>query len=699
VFMYKQANYEGIRSGLGKLYTELSQSPTAPVDVLWTTFRDTLLSLINKHIPSKNVKTGKTDKPWIDRKARASLRKQAKHYTRMKKTRSSADIKRYKKTKAVTQQCLRQNYQSYVNNLIELDDSEGQVPKQKRFWQYISSLKKDNTGISPLRDKGRLFNGAQDKANILNEQYKSVFTKEDQSSIPVPDGDPYPDMEDIHIQEQGVRKLLECINPSKSCGPDNISARILKECSDSIAPLLTLIFQQSLTEGRVPDDWRHANVTAIFKKGSRQDPANYRPVSLTSLCCKLLEHVVVSNTNRHLKEHSILHDCQHGFRSKRSCETQLLSLTHELSSALDKRVQTDMTVLDFSKAFDRVPHQRLLSKLDHYGIRGPTHHWIASFLGGRTQQVLVEGEASERVPVVSGVPQGSVLGPLLFLLFINDLPNNLNSTVRLFADDCVVYRQIHSEEDHHLLQQDLQTLTEWETKWGMDFHPQKCSVLKVTRARSPSVHNYTLKGTTLAEESCTKYLGILLQSNLGWASHINQKVKKANSMLGFLKRNLRKASEDTKKNAYFALVRSTLDYCCTVWSPHQKNQIRQVEMVQRRAARFVTNRYRNTSSVSDMLSHLQWDSLEERRQKQQLVMFYKIINNLVDIDQALYLQASSSRTRASHDLRFAVHGTSTDCHKFSFFPRTIPVWNRLPASAAEAPSLAYFKKELSTLKF
>ncbi|MCG8046535.1 MAG: reverse transcriptase family protein, partial [Candidatus Thiodiazotropha endolucinida] len=395
-------------------------------------------------------------------------------------------------------------------------------------------------------------------------------------------------MEDIDIQEQGVKKLLDGLNPRKASGPDNISARILKDCSASLTPILTLIFRQSLHEGRVPDDWRHAYVTAIFKKGSRQDPANYRPVSLTSLCCKLLEHIIVSNTLKHLDRHNALHDSQHGFRARRSCETQLLTLVHELSSSLDKRIQTDMNVLDFSKAFDRVPHQRLLSKVHHYGIRGSTLNWISSFLSGRSQQVLVEGEASDKVPVISGVPQGSVLGPLLFLIFINDLPDQLHSPVRLFADDCIVYRQIHSEEDQRLLQEDLDTLARWEAKWGMNFHPEKCSTIRITRSRSPITNNYTLKGTTLAEESCTKYLGVFLQSNLGWSHHINKKVQKANSMLGFLRRNLKKANEESKTNGYNALVRTNLDYCSSVWNPHQQNQIRQLESVQRRAARFVT---------------------------------------------------------------------------------------------------------------
>ena len=357
-------------------------------------------------------------------------------------------------------------------------------------------------------------------------------------------------------------KLLKNLNPRKASGPDNISARILKDCAEDLAPIITLILQRSISEGRVPHDWRQANVTAIYKKGARQDPANYRPVSLTSLCCKLLEHVIVSQTLKHLDKHAILHDCQHGFRARRSCETQLLTLTHELAESLDKRIQTDLIILDFSKAFDRVPHQRLLKKVNHYGIRGNTLAWISSFLHDRTQRVVVNGQHSEEVPVVSGVPQGSVLGPLLFLIFINDLPEGLLSRVRLFADDCILYRQIKTDLDRQLLQADLDALARWEATWGMDFHPQKCSVLRVTRATSNLIPSeYILKGIKLSIDKTTKYLGVDLDSELSWRHHYDRVTKKANNMLGFLRRNLRNTSQQTKTNAYIALVRSSVKNC------------------------------------------------------------------------------------------------------------------------------------------
>lgn len=402
---------------------------------------------------------------------------------------------------------------------------------------------------------------------------------------------------------------------------------------------------------------------------------------------------------KHLDAHNILTDCQHGFRARRSCETQNLTLLHELASKLNSRIQTDMVVLDFSKAFDRVPHQRLLKKVHHYGIRGNTHSWIRSFLHQRTQQVRVEGRSSDTVPVVSGVPQGSVLGPLLFLLFINDLPDNLVSKTRLFADDCIVYRHITSDHDQAILQEDLNRLADWEKKWGMEFHPQKCSFLRVTRAKTPRVYKYQLKGIFLTEETSTKYLGVDFQANLSWKDHISRVSKKANNMLGFLRRNLKSANQATKTNAYVTMVRSNLEYCSSTWNPYQQDHIKQLEMVQRRAARFTLNRYHNTSSVTSMLDHLGWESLESRRTKNQLTIMYKIVHNLVDIPASPYLTLMKSTTRSAHSYKFQAYSASTDTFKYSFFPRTVRIWNQLPASIAEAPSLVSFKKELSDHTF
>lgn len=500
-------------------------------------------------------------------------------------------------------------------------------------------------------------------------------------------------MLEIHVKVEGIEKLLKNLDPSKATGPDQIPARILKQFATEFAPHLTTIFNVSLSKGDVPEDWRHANVIPIFKKGDKYLASNYRPVSLTCICCKLLEHIVVTNILKHLDHYNILVDCQHGFRSKRSCETQLLTLSHELLNNLHSGVQTDMIILDFSKAFDKVPHKKLLRKLDNYGIRGNTWNWVSAFLSNRMQQVALDGEVSSQLPVVSGVPQGSVLGPLLFLIFINDLPASVTSKTRLFADDCILYRPILKQEDTVTLQNDLNNLAEWEKMWGMQFHPEKCNSLTVTRSQSTYKTSYILKGHTLESVETAKYLGVTISHDMNWDKHIHNITAKANKILGFLRRNLQIKNEDTKSLAYKSMVRSNLEYCASVWSPHTEKLKGKIEQVQRRAARYVTNNYRNTSSVTAMLNHLQWPTLENRRNISRVTMLYKITNNLVAVNPELYLTHQPILyTRNYNPLQYTVFTTRTNYYKYSFFPYTVTLWNSLPYTVVSAGSLDQFKQ-------
>jgi hypothetical protein len=392
-------------------------------------------------------------------------------------------------------------------------DGEPADRSQKRFWRHIKATKKDRVGTAPLKENGVFVSDSKGKASILNRQYESVFTREDSTNIPSPLEPPSPTMPTINISRNGILKQLQNLKENKASGPDSIPPRVLKAAANPVSFCLERIFQASLSTGTVPQDWKQANITPVFKKGERFKASNYRPVSLTCICSKLLEHIVVSNMMDHFDENSILADCQHGFRSERSCETQLLSLTQELHQSLEDKEQVDMVVLDFSKAFDKVPHKRLLTKLWNYGVKGPTHKWIESFLSQRTQRVVVDGEASDWATVASGVPQGTVLGPILFLAYINDLPKYVKSNTRLFADDCVLYRSVKSAQDCDTLQQDLAELERWEQEWCMSFNASKCSTITITRKKKPINHQYRIHDEALEQVDTATYLGVELSSN------------------------------------------------------------------------------------------------------------------------------------------------------------------------------------------
>ena len=398
----------------------------------------------------------------------------------------------------------------------------------------------------------------------------------------------------------------------------------------------------------------------------------------------------------HLDSNNILVNSQHGFRQKFSCETQLVTAIEEIAKALDNGKQTDLIIMDFSKAFDVVPHQRLIRKLDYYGIRGNLKHWLANWLTCREQSVVVNGASSHPVHVSSGVPQGTVLGPLMFLLYINDIGDHCSSALRLFADDTILYSVIESTSDAKDLQSDLSTIEYWSQKWLMQFNPSKCFVMRITRKRDPVIYDYKLMGHSLESVSQHPYLGVELSSKLDWGHHINNKVTKANQTLGFLRRNLGNCPESIKELAYKALVRPHLEYASPVWDPWTTKHIKQIEDVQRRAARFVKNCWQRTpGTVSNLLNDLDWPSLQNRRKSARLTLLHKAIHGESALEIPCYIKRRNcQQLRSFHKDRFIEITPNSESYRNSFYCRTIREWNALPNNVLDVEKSHLFKNAL-----
>ena len=246
---------------------------------------------------------------------------------------------------------------------------------------------------------------------------------------------------------------------------------------------------------------------------------------------------------------------------------------------MDHNVQVDMILLDFSKAFASVPHCRLLKKLKFYHIENQVIQWIEKWFTARKQCVLLDGESSDHVPVLSGVLQGTVLGPMMFLIYINDITEDISSQLRLFADDCLLYRTIKSEQDSILLQRDLDILSLWAKVWQMRFNLSKCTAMRCTRSHNPMIINYSLHGFTLSAANKHMYLGVMLDDQLSWSIHITNVANKATRMLNFFKRHLSKCSSNVKTSAYLLMVHPLMEYACVVWDPHYQSQVSVLEKV------------------------------------------------------------------------------------------------------------------------
>ena len=575
--------------------------------------------------------------------------------------------------------------------------------------------KTDSSGIAPLKEDGQVYSNAWKKADILAKQFRSVFTIDQDKDVDTTlHGPSCPPLPDLAINEEGVLKLPQGIDPRKASGPDEIPCRLLSGLAGEIAPAFTKLFQQSYNDSTIQDVWRAAWITPVFKKGAKFEASNYRPVSLTCVACKLMEHIITSHIRSHLETHGLIHPNQHGFMKRRHCESQLLMTTHDFLTRLDKKHAVDIAVLDFSKAFDSVPHKRLIRKLRLYGIEGRNLAWISSFLHNRTQSVVVDGVRSHSGsaiagdPVVSGVPQGTVLGPLLFLLFINDLPHVLDpgTECRLYADDCLIYRSIHCQEDKVTLQKDLDALHDWSNSWGLYFNVSKYNMLHLARQVEKPCRFYSLGGDIIKSVSEATYLGVTLSNKFGsrsshWDAHITSVVASASQRLGFLRRNLRGSPYRMRELAFEALVRSTLNYCGSIWDPSVQGEIRKLEMIQNRGARWVRGA-RGVISVTALLRDLGWLSLADQRRNQRLCLFYKLLNNIIDVnicdlDIRQLKDTDSRKSRGYHPnklVRQRASDKSSPLWTSTVF-RTIPQWNNLSTAALEAGSITTFKSQLS----
>ncbi|KAK3104735.1 hypothetical protein FSP39_008956 [Pinctada imbricata] len=695
IYLWDKANISQLRQDTINFVDSFISRDYNSIDSCWSHFKEQTSKLVDQHVPHKLTRARLTN-PWINTSTRRLSRRKLRAHRKAKSTNRQRDIQRYLSLKSECQRNIREAHNQYMENII----SPCVTSNPKKFWSFIKGKKQEASGVAPLRNTDGLINSdPQSKANILNIQFQSVFTREDTSSAPDKGPSPFPSLDRIRITPKGIQKLLGNLQPHKATGPDYISARFLKDLAKELAPALTFMFQLSLDSGAVPLDWKMAHVVPIFKKGDKSDAANYRPVSLTAICSKVMEHILHSNIMDHLEENSILTPAQHGFRSKRSCETQLIATIQDLARGLSDGCQTDVVLLDFAKAFDKVPHQRLLYKLHYYGVRGCTLEWIRSFLSNRKQCVLVEGSMSDEAEVVSGVPQGTVMGPLLFLVYINDLPEVTTSNVKLFADDCLIYRPIKSSRDTEQLQHDLQSLEKWESDWQMAFHPAKCTVIHVSKKRRPIKAQYQLHGHILEAVPSGKYLGISISEDLSWHDHINTTTAKATRSVGFLRRNLSNCPTPVKSQAYTVLVRPVLEYASVVWDPYQQHLIQQLESVQRHAARFATGNYRSRDPgcVTAMIDHLGWEPLQHRRARNKVIMFYKIYHHIVEVPVHHLFHNTREGTRASTANNIRQISTRVDTYKYSFIPSTIVAWNNIPPAIRNTPTVDSFRHALSSI--
>ena len=682
--LYK-GNYSAMKDYLEKIpWNNLLNNKTC--NESWNIFHEHMSTAITRFIPKFKSSYQRNRKIWVDNTVREAIREKNRSWNRYKKCKSPENWEIFTRNRNAANRTVNQ-----AKSKFEFKIAEEIKNNPKQFWHYVKSKSNPNREFPTLVDmEGKTYTDDRGKAELFNEYFSSVFTAEDTSSIPSCGTVTDIELSEVPIDPEIVLKYLQKINISKSAGPDGIHSKILFEVRNEIKIPLSIIFSKSLTEGALPREWKHANVKPIHKKGSKRMPSNYRPVSLTSICCKVNERILRDSMVNHLEANKLLSKHQHGFRSGRSCITQLLEVIEIWTDLIDKGIPYDCIYLDFAKAFDKVPHKRLCSKLKAFGIRGNLLKWLSNFLTNRTQSVVINNISSGSSSVTSGIPQGSVLGPLLFLLYIDDITDGINSVIKIFADDTKVFRALNSPTDSPSLQTDLDKLLAWSKKWQLPFNVSKCKVIHYGPKNSSS--SYFIDGTLVQVDHSEKDLGITFDSDMKFTTHLHSIVSKANSRVGILRRNFTDMKPEVFLPIYKAIIRPLLEYGSVIWNPMLLQDKREIEMVQRRATKLV--RSISHLSYSERLKFLKLDSLCYRRRRGDMIQVYRIIKSIDNIDTSNFFTLNQDQRTRGHSFKLAKPRANSSLRLNTFSNRVINDWNNLSDLTVNSKSVNVFKTNL-----
>lgn len=653
------------------------------VELSWNHFHKTIHDYIQvcTETHSKLINPGK---PYItpDFISRAKFKRTL--WQKFKASNCPADFTNHREFSNKLTKDLRFAKLNYENNLL--------ARGPKAVYKYTRS-KLSSRVSTPLIRKldGSLCETCADSAEVLANEFESAYTIEPGGMLPhILSSRILPSLETIQFSESSVLTQLNNLSLDSSPGPDLITVSVLKQCASALALPLSNIMQLSFSTSSLPRMWLNAVVTPIFKKGDKLVASNYRPISLTCICAKLMERIIATQLLQFLSDNSILPDSQHGFLPGRSSVTNLLYSLNLWTTNLDKGLPVDILYFDFSKAFDRVPKKRLLYKLEHLGIRGKLLSWISAYLTNRTFSVRVEKSFSTNHNVISGVPQGSVLGPVLYIIYTSDIPLHIASHHACFADDTKIFGCPFT--NRNTLQLDILSLEKWCVDWLLPLNFLKCSVLHLGRNNPKLPYSFSNGDQLVPVESHTD-LGIIINSKLDWSEHIGSIVRKANSSIYMFKKAFQSPSRGLFLCLYKNYIRPLLEYAAVIWSPYLIKDINLLENVQRKLTRWIPN-------ISDLpydirLEILQLTSLNIRRERGDLIQYFKILtshNPAVDLSY-LFVLNTDERLRG-HRLKLVKENFKTTVRQHFFSNRLVNKWNLLPTVVINAHSINEFKNAL-----
>ena len=670
------------------LLTDLEEAPWSllnsceDVNEMWECWKQLFFHVLDSHAPKKSVRVREHNLPWISAEIRVLLRTRTYFLTKAHRTNDPDDWRKYRKLRNKVTTTLRKAEKEYFQEVARNQGNPRAVWKDLN--KVIGRGRKDRIGT--IQVNGRDIVRSLDKAEEFNRYYVSC--------IPSPPSiDPgsigFQALEDSfsfqRVDAEDVEKILRCIKVNKATGPDGLSPRLLRLTAPAIAKSLATVFNASLERGEIPNDWKVANVSPVFKAGDKGSMSNYRPISVLPEIAKLFEKLVHQQLYAYLQEHNILHPAQSGFRPGHCTQDVVVASVDDWRRGLDNNHVVGAVLVDLSRAFDSISHDLLLCKMDLYGIRGKAKQWFHSYLSDRKQRVVVDGEVSPWSTIRMGVPQGSILGPLLFTLFINDLPSVLQSTkTMLYADDTTIY---HSCPDPQQLQEaladDLLRMTSWLKTNHLHINVRKTKLLLLARrgrAHELDRVRLSVNDVEIERQNNVKFLGVIIDSELNWEKHVAAVRRKCIGGLATVRRLRHTLPASLKARLYSALIQPHLDYCAVAWQECSKLQQRRIEQIQNYGMRQILTMPPRTSSEL-LRGVLSWDQLTKRRSILRLQLMHRCMHGLAPEYLCSRFQTNSTlpnyaKTRGWNNVH--LRRPNTDWYKRSFEYQGAKDWNSLP---------------------
>ena len=695
--LYK-ANWADINSEISKINWEQLFDGEECIVKLVEVLEQKIIKILKEHTPSSSEKSSKRKNIPRHRnlliKRCRRINSKINHYKYVKKNQSNARIDKLLQEKSSLEERIKISIENDSQRNEEKIISRIKI-NPKAFYSYAKRNSKVKSKIGPLSNQeGKLESEAHIMANMLQNQYLKVFSNPTEKTEFKPKESSKVKIHDIQFSTKDIENAIKSIPTNAAAGPDRFPAIVLKNCKQSLAKPLYLIWRKSLDTGQIPSKYLEQTIIPIFKKGSKADPANYRPVSLTSHIIKLFERILRIKIVQHIESQGLISPNQYGFCSGKSCMTQLLNHFEGLLELLETNSNADVLYLDFAKAFDKVDHAILLEKLKSFGIEGKIHLWLKKFLSDRKQYVLVNGRKSRGENVLSGVPQGTVLGPLFFIIYINDINNVINHCrIKIFADDSKLIKSVNNLEDKNLMEEDIKSVMDWAKNNKMELNKLKFQLLQHGNNNDLKTPYKIDQQVEIQKSKTVKDLGVNISENLSFDEHITKITNEAKRFAGWIFRVFKSRRPEIILLLYNTYVRPRLEYCSPLWSPYQKRHQYQIEAIQRT----VTSRILGTEGLNywERLKYLKIPSLQRRRERYQIIHIWKIAKSLIPNDLNLQFYNTSRYGQKCKIPKYNYRQKHLSTLKFnSFFSRGPALFNILPEKIKSSKSLSIFKSNL-----